>query len=115
MFGAVVGEFRHGEEARLVGLLAVAVDSQVLLEDGVELLCLAICLGIEGGRPVYSDSEKFDESSPKVGGEDQVSLADQGLWQAMNPDDVLDEVDLVVRMKCAILVRRSTTIRIASW
>ena len=26
-----------------------------------------------------------------MGGEDRVSVADQGLWQAMNPDNVLDE------------------------
>ena len=46
---------------------------------------------MEDGRPVGSDSKKFDESSPKVGGEDRVSVADQGVWQAMNLDDVLDE------------------------
>ena len=56
MFGVVVGKFRHGEEAGLVGLLVVVVDSQVLLEDRVEPFCLAICLGMEGGRPVGSDS-----------------------------------------------------------
>ena len=91
MFGVVVGEFRHGEEAGPVGLLVVALDLQVLLEDGVEPFCLAICLGMEGGRPVGSDSQKFDESSPEVGGEDRVSVADQGFGQAMKPDDVLDE------------------------
>ena len=91
MFGVVVGEFRHGEEAGPVGLLVVAIDSQVLLEDGVEPFCLAICLGVEGGRPVGSDSQKLEEPSPKVGGEDWVSVADQGFWQAMKPDDVLDE------------------------
>ena len=91
MFGVVVGEFRHGEEAGPVGLLVIAVDSQVLLEDGVEPFCLAICLGMEGGRSVGSDSQKFEESSPKVGGEDRVSVADQGFWQAMKPDDVLNE------------------------
>ena len=91
MFGVVVGEFRHGEEAGPVGLLVIAVDSQVLVEDGVEPLCLAICLGMEGGRRVGSDSQKFDESSPELGGEDRVFVAVQGFWQAMNPDDVLDE------------------------
>ena len=46
---------------------------------------------MESGRSVGSDSQKFDESSPEVGGEDRVSVADQGFWQAMNPDDVLHE------------------------
>ena len=46
---------------------------------------------MEGGRPIGSESQKLDESSPKVGGEDRVSVADQGFWQAMNPNDVLDE------------------------
>ena len=91
MFGVVVGKFRHGEEAGLVGLLVVAVDSQALLEDGVEPFCSAICLGMEGGRLVGSDSQKFEESSLEVGGEDRVSVADQGFGQAMKPDDVLDE------------------------
>ena len=121
MFGVIIREFRHGEEAGPVGLLVVAVDSQVLLEDGVEPLCLAICLGMEGGRPVGTDSQKLDESSPEVGGEDWVSLADHSFGQAMKPDDVLDAatscavMDFVVGMKCAILVRRSTTTRIPSW
>ena len=91
MFGVVVREFRHGEGAGPVRLLAVAVDSQVVLEDGVEPLCLAMCLGMESGRPVGSDSQKFNESSPKVGGEDWVSVADNGFWQSMNFEDVLDE------------------------
>ena len=46
---------------------------------------------MEGGRPVGTDSHKFDESSPEVGGEDRVSVADHGFGQAMKPDDVLDE------------------------
>ena len=91
VFGVIIREFRHGEEAGPVGLLAVAVDSQVLLEDGVEPLCLAICLGMEGGRPVGTDSQKFDESSQEVGGEDRVSVADHSFGQAMKPYDVLDE------------------------
>ena len=33
MFGVVVAELRQGEEAGLVGLLIVAVDSQVLFKD----------------------------------------------------------------------------------
>ena len=32
-----------------------------------------------------------DESSPEVGGEDRVSIADHNFGQAMKPDDVLDE------------------------
>ena len=91
MFGVVVGEFRHGEEAGRVGLPVVAVDSQELLEDGVEPFCLAIRLGMEGGRLVGSDSQKLEEPSPELGGEDWVFVADQGFWQAMNFDDVLDE------------------------
>ena len=31
VFGVVIGEFRHGEEAGLVGLLVVAVDAKVPL------------------------------------------------------------------------------------
>ena len=46
---------------------------------------------MEGGRPVGTDSQKLDESSPEVGGEDRVSVADHSFRQAMKPDDVLDE------------------------
>ena len=91
MLGIIIREFRRGEEASPVGLLVVAVDSQVLLEDGVEPFCLAICLGMESGRPVGTDSQKLDESSPEVGVEDRVSVADHSFGQAMKPDDVLDE------------------------
>ena len=37
-----------------------------------------------------------------MGGEDRVSVADQGVGQAMNPDDVLDEErrDVVRRHGC---------------
>ena len=42
---------------------------------------------MEGGRPVGTDSQKFDESSPEVGGEDRVSVADHGFGQAMKPDE----------------------------
>ena len=52
---------------------------------------MAVCLGMKSGRPVGSDSQKLDESSSEVGGGDRVFVADQGFWQAMNPDDVLDE------------------------
>ena len=99
MFRIVVGEFCHGEEAGLVFLLIVVVDSEVLFEDGVQPLRLAICLGMEGGRPVGSDSQEFDESSPKVGSEDRVSVANEGFGQVMNFDDVL------VESRCHVLRR----------
>ena len=35
VFGVVVGEFRHGEEAGPVGLLVVAIDAKVLLQYGI--------------------------------------------------------------------------------
>ena len=44
----VVAEFRHVDEARPISLLLVAVDPKVLLQYGIESLCLAICLGMEG-------------------------------------------------------------------
>ena len=52
VLGIVVAEFRQGKEAGSVGLRVFVVYSQ----DPVEALRLAICLGMEGGRPVGMDA-----------------------------------------------------------
>lgn len=66
VLGIVVAEFRQGKEAGPVGLLIVAVDAEVLLQDRIEPLRLAIRLGMEGGGAVGVDSQKFQEPAPEV-------------------------------------------------
>ena len=66
MLRIFVAEFRQGTEAGRVGLLIVAVDAEVLLEDKIEPLRLAIRLGMEGGGAVGVDSQKFQESALEV-------------------------------------------------
>ena len=70
----VVGKLGHGQEASPVGLLVLAIHVKVLLQYGIQPLRLAICLGMEGGRPVGMDPQKLQESPPKVRCEDGVLL-----------------------------------------
>ena len=46
---------------------------------------------MEGRRTVSLDSQKLDESTPKMRGEDRVTIADEGFGKAMNPDHMLQE------------------------
>ena len=46
---------------------------------------------MEGRRTVSLDSQKLDESSPEVRGEDRITIADEGFGKAMNPDHMLEE------------------------
>ena len=55
------------------------------------MLCLAIRLGMEGGRPVGMDAQELQESAPKVRREDWIAIADDILWQTVKPNDVLNE------------------------
>ena len=49
MFGVVVAELGQWEEAGPVGLLKVAVDPKILLQDRIEALRLAVRLWMECG------------------------------------------------------------------
>ena len=53
-------------------LLIVVVNSQILLQDRIEALRLAVRLGMESGRPVGVDAQEFQESAPKVRREDRI-------------------------------------------
>ena len=48
VFGIIVAELGQWEEAGLVGLLIVAVDSKILLQDRIEALRLAVRLWMKG-------------------------------------------------------------------
>ena len=48
MFGIIVDELGQWEEASPVGLLIVAVDSKILLQDRIEALRLAVRLWMKG-------------------------------------------------------------------
>ena len=57
MLGVVVAKFRQGQNVSLVGLLVVAVDSEVLLQHRIHPLRLPIRLGMEGRCPVGPDPQ----------------------------------------------------------
>ena len=46
---------------------------------------------MEGRRTVSLDSHKLDESTPEVRGEDRITIADEDIRKAMNPDHILEE------------------------
>ena len=99
MFRVVVAEFCQRKEASPVGLLVVAVHSQVLLQHRVEPLRLAICLRVERGRPIGSNATELQETAPEVGREDRITIAHQGFRQAVNPNDVVKEQGRHVRCR----------------
>ena len=66
MFGVVIAKFCQREEAGPVGLLVVAVHSQVLLQYRIETLRLPIRLRVEGGRPTGPNATELHMTLPKV-------------------------------------------------
>ena len=74
----VVRKLCQGKKICPICLLIVTINAQALFEDRVEALRLAIRLWMEGYRPVRTDAKEFDESSPEVGSEDRISVADEG-------------------------------------
>ena len=99
MLRVVLGELCHGEQAGPVGLLEVAVHPQILLQHRVHPLRLAIRLGVEGGRAVGTNPQEFQKSAPKVLCEHRIAITDQRIWQAMKPDDLVDEQGSHVRRR----------------
>ena len=71
MFRVVVAEFCQGKEVGPVGLLVVAIQSQVLLQHRVEPLRLAIRLRVERGRPIGPNATELQETMLEVGREDR--------------------------------------------
>ena len=48
----IVYQISHGPDFRPVVLLIIDITLQVLCQDGIDPLCLTICLGVETGREV---------------------------------------------------------------
>ena len=46
---------------------------------------------MEGRRTVSLYSQKLDESTPEVRREDRITIADEDIREAMNPDHVLED------------------------
>ena len=46
---------------------------------------------MEGRRTVSLDSQKLDESTLEVRGEDRITIADKDIREAMNPNHLLEE------------------------
>ena len=65
--GVVIGEIWQTEEASLVGLLVVAIHSEVLLQHRVQPLRLAVRLEMEGGGAVGLYPQQLQQPPPKVG------------------------------------------------
>ena len=91
MSGVVIGELGQRKKAGPVGLLVVTIHPQVLLQHRIQPLRLAIRLGVEGGRAVGTNSQKFQETALEVRSEHRIPVTDQGIWQSVGPDNMLDE------------------------
>ena len=59
MLGVVIGKLGQRGKAGLVCLLVVTIHPQVLLQHRIQPLRLAIRLGVEGGRAVGTNAQKF--------------------------------------------------------
>ena len=77
MFGVVVRKLRHRQKSCPIKLLVVGVYAQILLQDRIEALRLAIRLRMESSRPVGVDAQQLQQPTPKVAGEDGVAVADE--------------------------------------
>ena len=74
MFRVVSTEFCQGKDAGLIGLLVVAVHSQVLFQHRIKTLCLPIRLRVERGGPIGPNPTELQEPPPEVGREDKISI-----------------------------------------
>ena len=54
-------------------------------------LRLAIGLGVEGGRAVGTNAQKFQETAPEVRSEHRIPVTDQGILQSVGQDNMMDE------------------------
>ena len=91
MDGVVVSELGEGEELLPVVLLVVAEGTQVLFEDLVDALGLAVGLWVERRGHVGLDVEESEEVSPEAGGEDLVAVGHDVSWEAVETVDILEE------------------------
>jgi hypothetical protein len=87
----VCGELRQGEPRAPVILQVIDVRPEVLLHDGVESLCLAVGLRVEGGGHATSNLESAAQPTPEVGGELGATVGGDCLWQAVQAEDPLEE------------------------
>jgi hypothetical protein len=79
----VIGELGERKEFLPVVLLVAAEHAQILLEDLVYALCLAISLRMEGRGHVGRDVEEREEVSPEFGVEQPVAIGHNVGWQTV--------------------------------
>ena len=76
MLGVFIGKLGQRKEAGPVGLLVVTIHPQVLLQHRIQPLRLAIRLGVEGGRAVGMNAQKFQKTAPEVRSEHRIPVTD---------------------------------------
>ena len=69
-------------------MLIIYVAPQVLFQDGINSLGLAIGLGMEAGGEVLGDANKFTQGSRDCTGEFGTSIRYNGVKEAMELEDV---------------------------
>lgn len=89
--GVVAGELGEGKERLPVVLLVTDKRPEVLFHDGVHAFGLAISLWVEGGRESAVHDKTLAEGEPELSGELGASVGDDGVGQAVEAEDVLDE------------------------
>jgi len=89
--GVVVCEFRGREKLFPVVLLVVAEDAQVLLENLVDALGLAVSLRMKGRRHVGLDVGESEKVPPEPRGENLVAIGHDVGREAVESADVPEE------------------------
>ena len=87
----VCGELSEWEPGRSVILEIADMSPEVLFHEGIHTLGLAVRFGVERGVQAAVDPEPVTEPLPECGGELGPAIRDDGLGQAVEAEDVLDE------------------------
>ena len=70
-------------------MLIIDVGPQVLFQDGINSLGLAISLMMEAGGEVLGDADKFAQGPGEYRGKLGTSIGYNGVREAMEPEDVI--------------------------
>ena len=85
------GELGEWETGRPVILEIAYMSQEVLFYDGIHMLCLAVRFGVERGGQAVVGPEPVTEPLPECGDKLGPVIRDDGLGQAVEVEDVLDE------------------------
>lgn len=86
----VSGKLGEREQEPAVVLLVFDIVAEVLFQDGVDALCPAVCLGVEGGGELSFDLHGVAQRFPGVQGDRRAAVGDDTVGNAVKLPDMGD-------------------------